>query len=229
MGGRARRILARARRGEGRLSRLWGLHLRPARRIRAALDEYLETVISEEAQPGVERIDVSSAAHAAVGTRLRLEVARALNEVALDGVGDALDRTTIDSVHEEIRAVLCARSTRITLTNQRMPKLHWVVLLLMSFMTILGVALINISIAPGTSAFLTSIVAFVIPLSFSVVVDMATPFDGVWTADVSPLCGVRAHALSQLDAAAVAAGGSEPKAKAASDVVSAPEVGPLAA
>ena len=92
----------------------------------------------------------------------------------------------------DVRAVLRERSSRIMHTNQRLPAAHWLLLWALSILTVLGVALGQVS-AHIESGVLVAALAFVVPLAFVLVLDMNDAFDGVWRASAAPMCGVQQH------------------------------------
>ena len=169
---------------------------RQLRAIQAALAEYVQRVLSLEMYTGVRRIEAGTA-DAAQTVHALYGVLTELNEIASDGMGDGLDRCTLEAVHQEIRAVLRERSSRIMHTNQRLPAAHWLLLWALSILTVLGVALGQVS-AHIESGVLVAALAFVVPLAFVLVLDMNDAFDGVWRASAAPMCGVQQHVLPLL-------------------------------
>ena len=171
-------------------------HLRQLHAIQASLCEYVERVLSLEMYTGVQRVEAGTA-DAARTVHAIYGVLTELNEIASDGVGDGLDRCTLEAVHQEIRTVLRERSSRIMHTNQRLPAAHWLLLSALSILTVLGVAIGEVS-ARVETGLLVSALAFVAPLAFVLVFDMNDAFDGVWRASAAPVRGVQQHVLPLL-------------------------------
>ena len=111
---------------------------------------------------------------------------------------DALDLRTLDALHDEVRDLVRARSDRVSLTNARMAAIHWVTLVLLSVLTICGVAVNQLPSSPSTSTALSATIGLVVPFSFLVVSDMSKPFGGAWSVSDEPLRGVREHVLPRL-------------------------------
>lgn len=161
------------------------------------LVEYVAHVLRQELLVGQRPIELRSPACAAVVHRL-FGALRVFKEVASDGAVDVLDLRTVDALHDELRAVLRERSERMRLTNARMPRAHWAVLMFLSLLTIAGVAMGDVAGAPFVSGALTCCVGIVIPLTYTVVADMSSPFHGSWRIDTDGFKGLLQFTLPML-------------------------------
>lgn len=169
-------------------------------RLHSILVGYIEHVLAHELRADVKSVKFTSEqSYTCVADLYKLF--GVFKELASNGVDDAIDLRTLDALHDEVRDLVRARSDRISLTNQKMPLLHWVVLALLSVCTVFGVAVNDLPTAPLITAGLSGIIGMVIPLSYLIVSDMAKPFTGAWCVSDEPIRGLRKHVLPRLAAA----------------------------
>ena len=166
-------------------------------RLHSALSGYIDHVLSRELNNKVTRVPLEdqisfSCVEGLYGTF------GVFKELATNGVDDSVDLRTLDALHDEVRDLVRARSDRLQLTNTSLPRVHWLILMLLSVFTVMGVALNEVPEAPVLVSLLSGVLGLVIPLSFLIVSDMSRPFGGAWSVSDEPLRGVRAHVLPRL-------------------------------
>ena len=176
--------------------------------IHSVLLAYVDHVLSRELRHGLKCVRLSDAESYTVISDL-YGLFAVFKELAANGHDDSVDLRTLDALHDEIRDLVRARAERLNLTNFNMPMIHWVVLLMLSVLTVLGVAINDLPTAPWVSASLSAVLGCVVPLSYLIVADMSKPFSGAWSVSDQPLRGVRSHVLPRLARASSTAVGAE--------------------
>ena len=168
-------------------------------KLHTALAGYIDHVLACEVRHGLQQVELNGGKSYTVVADLYGMFA-VFKELASNGVDDSVDLRTLDALHDEVRDVVRARSERVGLTNARMPLIHWLFLAMLSILTVVGVAVNDISGSPHVATAIVSSLGLVIPLSFLIVSDMSKPFSGAWSVSDEPLRGVRKHVLPRLAA-----------------------------
>jgi hypothetical protein len=107
-----------------------------------------------------------------------------LNELSTDGSADAVDRITLDAIHDELRTTTRARSERVSIAARHIPRIHWFQIELLSSLIMAGFLLLDLS-APLLEALLLGLTTGAILVLYLSLFDLDYPFDGLWR--VEPL------------------------------------------
>jgi hypothetical protein len=107
-----------------------------------------------------------------------------LNAVSSDGTADAVDRITLNAVHDELRTTTRARSERVSIAARHIPRIHWFQIELLSSLIMIGFLLLDLG-APLLEALLLALTTAAIMVLYLSLFDLDYPFDGLWR--VEPL------------------------------------------
>jgi hypothetical protein len=114
-----------------------------------------------------------------------------LNEVSSDGNADAVDRVTLDAIHDELRAATRARSERVSIAARHIPRIHWFQIEMLSSLIMAGFLLLDLS-APVLEALLLGLTTGAILVLYLSLFDLDYPFDGLWRVEPLGLQRLRA-------------------------------------
>ena len=166
-------------------------------RLHTTLRNYVDYVLARELNDSVRRIKLTQKSSFSVVAEL-YSLFGVFKELASNGVDDSVDLRTLDALHDEVRDLVRARSERVSLTNTRLAMVHWITLMLISILVVLGVVVNQVPAAQYVTLTLSAAIGMVVPLSFLVVSDMSQPFGGAWSVSDEPLRGVREHVMPRL-------------------------------
>ena len=107
-----------------------------------------------------------------------------LNEISADGTADAVDRITLNAIHDELRTTTRARSERLSIAARHIPRIHWFQIELLSTLIMVGFLLLDLH-APLLEALLLGLTSSAIMVLYLSLFDLDYPFGGLWR--VEPL------------------------------------------
>lgn len=113
-----------------------------------------------------------------------------LNEVSTDGTSDAVDRITLNAIHDELRTTTRARSERVSIATRQIPRIHWFQIELLSSLIMVGFLLLDLS-APLLEALLLGLTTGAILVLYLSLFDLDYPFDGLWRVEPQGLQRLR--------------------------------------
>jgi hypothetical protein len=112
------------------------------------------------------------------------QIVPVLNEVSTDGTADAVDRITLNAIHDELRTATRARSERLSIAARHIPRIHWFQIELLSTLIMVGFLLLDLG-APLLEALLLGLTTSAIMVLYLSLFDLDYPFGGLWR--VEPL------------------------------------------
>jgi hypothetical protein len=112
------------------------------------------------------------------------QIVPVLNEVSTDGTADAVDRITLNAIHDELRTATRARSERLSIAARHIPRIHWFQIELLSTLIMVGFLLLDLH-APLLEALLLGLTTSAIMVLYLSLFDLDYPFGGLWR--VEPL------------------------------------------
>ncbi len=112
------------------------------------------------------------------------EIVPVLNEISADGTADAVDRITLNAIHDELRTTTRARSERLSIAARHIPRIHWFQIELLSTLIMVGFLLLDLH-APLLEALLLGLTTSAIMVLYLSLFDLDYPFGGLWR--VEPL------------------------------------------
>jgi hypothetical protein len=112
------------------------------------------------------------------------QIVPVLNEISADGVADAVDRITLNAIHDELRTTTRARSERLSIAARHIPRIHWFQIELLSSLIMMGFLLLDLR-APLLEALLLGLTTGAIMVLYLSLFDLDYPFGGLWR--VEPL------------------------------------------
>jgi hypothetical protein len=112
------------------------------------------------------------------------EIIPVLNEISADGTADAVDRITLNAIHDELRTTTRARSERLSIAARHIPRIHWFQIELLSTLIMVGFLLLDLH-APLLEALLLGLTTSAIMVLYLSLFDLDYPFGGLWR--VEPL------------------------------------------
>jgi hypothetical protein len=112
------------------------------------------------------------------------QIVPVLNEISADGTDDAVDRITLNAIHDELRTTTRARSERLSIAARHIPRIHWFQIELLSTLIMVGFLLLDLR-APPLEALLLGLTTGAIMVLYLSLFDLDYPFGGLWR--VEPL------------------------------------------
>ena len=150
--------------------------------LAGTLREYVDRLLAQEFPPA-EQTSPDPAA-------TLYQIVPLLNRASVDGISDAVDRVTLNAIHDELRAATRARSQRLAVARRHIPRIHWFQIELLSTLILVGYMLLDLN-APVLEATLFSLTGGAIFVLYMSLFDIDYPFDGLWQVSPDTLRAVR--------------------------------------
>jgi hypothetical protein len=112
------------------------------------------------------------------------QIVPVLNEISADGIADAVDRITLDAIHDELRTTTRARSERLSIAARHIPRIHWFQIEMLSTLIMVGFLMLDLR-APLLEGLLLGLTTGAIMVLYLSLFDLDYPFGGLWR--VEPL------------------------------------------